>query len=148
MGFGVYLYPEIFFSKPQWTTYHDILDEIDVTKRIIKNYESELAALATMTEPRKFMPDDCDDPMWWVQSRVQTLLTDEDSEETLKAYYYELFKLEMLRDYWDKCHKNGYAIAPPKGAFDNVDAYMTGDFVEANYEDGTPQHRNKSFYEG
>ena len=74
MGFGVYLYPEIYFSKPQWTTYHDILDEIDVTKRIIKNFESELAALATMTEPRKFMPDDCDDPMWWVQSRIQTLL--------------------------------------------------------------------------
>lgn len=141
MGFGVYLYPEIYYSKPKWYTYDGLLDEIESIKRIIDMQKKKLAALAMMTEPQKMMPKDQEDPIWWIQREVDEILFDEDSEATLGDYYRELFKLELMRDNWDACHKDGIAIAPPKGSFDKVNAYMTGDFVDSNYEDGTVQHR-------
>lgn len=144
MGFGIYLYPEIYYSKPRWSSLYELNQEIESIKRIIDMLKKKLAALAMMTEPRKMMPDDQEDPMWWVQREVDDILNDEYSEASLEYYYRELFKLELMRDNWDKCHKDSIAIAPPKGSFTKTEAYMTGDFVDSDYEDGTEHYRCKS----
>lgn len=139
MGWGIYLYPEIYYSKVDYKTKEDVLEEIDLTKRIIKNLESDLMGLALMTEPQKMMSkEDIEEgvsPMQWVRNEVNQIL-DENTEASLKDYYYELFKLEMLYDHWDAAHnEDGFAVHPPKGSFKwPRNAYISGDFIESIFE--------------
>lgn len=139
MGWGIYLYPEIYYSKVDYRTKEDVLREIESTKKIIAMLERKLEGLAMMTEPSKMMSkEDIEDgisPMEWVRHEVFQILGEDYS--SLRDYYYELFKLELLYDHWDAAHnENGKAVAPPKGSFKwpRV-AYMGGDFVDAIYEE-------------
>lgn len=139
MGWGIYLYPEIYYSKVDYRTKEDVLNEIESIKKIIAMLERKLEGLAMMTEPAKMMSkEDIEEgisPMEWVRHEVFQILSEDYS--SLKDYYYELFKLELLYDHWDAAHnENGKAVAPPKGSFKwpRV-AYMGGDFVDAVYEE-------------
>lgn len=139
MGWGIYLYPEIYYSKVDYRTKEDVLNEIESVKKIIAMLERKLEGLAMMTEPAKMMSkEDIEEgvsPMEWVRHEVFQILGEDYS--SLKDYYYELFKLELLYDHWDAAHnENGKAVAPPKGSFKwpRV-AYMGGDFVDAVYEE-------------
>lgn len=139
MGWGIYLYPEIYYSKVDYRTKEDVLNEIESIKKIIAMLERKLEGLAMMTEPAKMMSkEDIEEgisPMEWVRHEVFQILGEDYS--SLKDYYYELFKLELLYDHWDAAHnENGKAVAPPKGSFKwpRV-AYMGGDFVDAIYEE-------------
>jgi hypothetical protein len=139
MGWGIYLYPEIYYSKVDYRTKEDVLNEIESVKKIIAMLERKLEGLAMMTEPAKMMSkEDIEEgisPMEWVRHEVFQILSEDYS--SLKDYYYELFKLELLYDHWDAAHnENGKAVAPPKGSFKwpRV-AYMGGDFVDAVYEE-------------
>lgn len=139
MGWGIYLYPEIYYSKVDYRTKEDVLNEIESVKKIIAMLERKLEGLAMMTEPAKMMSkEDIEEgisPMEWVRHEVFQILSEDYS--SLKDYYYELFKLELLYDHWDAAHnENGKAVAPPKGSFKwpRV-AYMGGDFVDAIYEE-------------
>ena len=139
MRWGIYLYPEIYYSKVDYRTKEDVLREIESTKKIIAMLERKLEGLAMMTEPSKMMSkEDIEEgisPMEWVRHEVFQILGEDYS--SLKDYYYELFKLELLYDHWDAAHnENGKAVAPPKGSFKwpRV-AYMGGDFVDAIYEE-------------
>lgn len=139
MGWGIYLYPEIYYSKVDYRTKEDVLREIESTKKIIAMLERKLEGLAMMTEPSKMMSkEDIEEgisPMEWVRHEVFQILGEDYS--SLKDYYYELFKLEWLYDYWDSAHnENGKAVAPPKGSFKwPRTAYMDGDYVDAVYEE-------------
>lgn len=139
MGWGIYLYPEIYYSKVDYRTKEDVLNEIESIKKIIAMLERKLEGLAMMTEPAKMMSkEDIEEgisPMEWVRHEVFQILGEDYS--SLRDYYYELFKLELLYDHWDAAHnENGKAVAPPKGSFKwpRV-AYMGGDFVDAIYEE-------------
>lgn len=142
MGWGIYLYPEIYYSKVNYRSKDDVEDEIDTVKKIIKSLEDRLILLAATTEPNKMMSkEDIDEgisPLDWVDREIKSIL-DDDSEANLKDYYFDLYRLEMLRNYWDSAHnKDGKAVAPPKGSFKYPrEAYMDGDFIESVYEDGT-----------
>lgn len=140
MGWGIYLYPEIYYSKVNFKCKEDVKDEIDNIKSIIKNLEQELYSLVITTEPEKMMGKNLIDegytPMDWLNNSFNNIVTNENSEATLKDYYYDLFKLEMLYDHWDYAHnKEGKAIRPPKDSFSGTRfAYMCGDFIDSVFE--------------
>lgn len=139
MGWGIYLYPEIYYSKVNYRDKEDVLNEIESTKKVISMLERKLEGLAMMTEPAKMMPkEDIEEgvsPIDWIRHEVFKILSEDYS--SLKDYYYELFKLEWLYDYWDAAHnKDGKAVAPPKGSFKwPREAYMCGDYIESVNEE-------------
>ena len=150
MGWGIYLYPEIYYSKVDYRTKDDVLREIESVKNVISSLERKLEGLAMMTEPAKMMSkEDIEEgisPMEWVRHEVFQILGEDYS--SLKDYYYELFKLEWLYDYWDAAHnENNKAVHPPLGSFNwPRTAYMCGDYVESVLEDGTdPQSKENQF---
>ena len=149
MGWGIYLYPEIYYSKVDYRTKDDVLREIESVKKVISSLERKLEGLAMMTEPAKMMSkEDIDEgvsPMFWIRNEVFDILSEDGS---LKDYYYKLFKLEMLYDNWDAAHnENNKAVHPPLGSFNlSRNAYMCGDYVESVLEDGTdPQSKENQF---
>ena len=86
-------------------------------------------------------------PHEWLLLEYRQLM--EDYEDSLKGYYYQLWKLELLYENWDNAHnKDGKAIHPPKGSFKHWDtAYMDGDFIDSVYEDGSDPYSKESQYE-
>lgn len=150
MGWGIYLYPEIYYSKVDYRTKEDVLREIESTKKIIAMLERKLEGLAMMTEPIKMMSkEDIEEgisPMEWIRHEVFQILGEDYS--SLKDYYYELFKLEWLYDYWDSAHNNeGKAVHPPKGSFKwPRNAYMCGDYIDSVLEDGTDPYGKEASY--
>ena len=148
MGWGIYLYPQIYYSKVDFRSKYDVEREIESVKNIIKMLEDKLLALVMTTEPHKMMPQDEEwSPQEWLLSEYRQLM--EDYEDSLKGYYYQLWKLELLYENWDSAHnENGKAIHPPKGSFKHWDtAYMDGDFIDSVYEDGSDPYGKEAMYE-
>lgn len=148
MGWGIYLYPQIYYSKVDFKSKWDVEREIEDTKKVIKMLEDKLMSLVMTTEPDKMMPKDYDgSPLEWLMFSYRELM--EGWDETIKSYYYELWKLELLHENWDNAHnKDGKAVRPPKGAFKEWDtAYMEGDFIDSVYPDGTDPYSQESLYE-
>lgn len=135
MGWGIHLYPQIYYSKVDFRSKADVEDEIESTKRIIKMLEDKLLSLVMTTEPSKMMSKDEEcSPSEWLLFEYRHIM--DDTECSLKDYYYELWKLELLYDNWDNAHnKEGKAVKPPKDSFKEWDqAYMTGDYIDSVYE--------------
>lgn len=148
MGWGIYLYPQIYYSKVDFKSKWDVENEIDSVKKIIKMLEDKLLSLVMTTEPNKMMPkDEESSPQEWLLFEYRNIM--EGYEDSLKGYYYELWKLELLYENWNNAHnKEGKAIHPPKGSFkDWSTAYMDGDFIDSVYEDGTDPYGKESQYE-
>lgn len=131
MGWGIYLYPQIYYSKVDFKSKYDVEDEIDSIKRIIKMLEDKLLALVMTTEPNKMIDKDFEgSPMEWLQMKYRQIM--DGYEDSLKGYYYQLWKLELLYDNWDNAHnEDGLAIPPPEGSFEGYGtAYTKGDYVK------------------
>lgn len=136
MGWGITLYPQIYYSKVNFQSKLDVEDKIEDIKKSIRVLEARLLALVMTTEPSKMMPaeENCS-PSEWLIDEYRNII---DGDDSLKRYYYELYKLELLRNSWDSAHnKDGLAICPPKETFRDCDsAYLDGDYIESVYEDG------------
>lgn len=147
MGWGIYLYPQIYYSKVDFKSKWDIEREIDELKRVIKMLEDRLLSLVMTTEPNKMMSKDEEcSPQEWLLFEYRKLI--EGYDDSLKGYYYELWKLELLYENWDGAHnKEGKAIRPPKGIFEEWDtAYIDGDFIDSVYPDGTDPFSKENKY--
>ena len=148
MGWGIYLYPQIYYSKVDFRNKYDVEREIKHVKEVIKHLEHKLLVLVVTTDPKKIMPnEDEQSPLEWIMGEYNNLM--EGYEDSLKGYYYKLWKLELLYENWDAAHnKDGKAIHPPKGSFKHWNsAYMHGDYVESVYEDGTDPYGKEASYE-
>lgn len=138
MGWGIYLYPQIYYSKVDFKSKWDVEREIESLKQVIKMLEQKLLSLVMTTEPRKMMAEDEEcSPSEWLLLEYRDLMEGDDS--SLKSFYYDLWKLELLYENWDNAHtKDGKAISPPKNSFKEYNtAYMDGDFIESVYPDDT-----------
>ena len=138
MGWGIYLYPQIYYSKVDFKSKWDVEREIESLKQVIKMLEQKLLSLVMTTEPRKMMAEDEEcSPSEWLLLEYRDLMEGDDS--SLKSFYYNLWKLELLCENWDNAHtKDGKAISPPKNSFKEYNtAYMDGDFIESIYPDDT-----------
>lgn len=125
MGWSTNLYTQISFSRKTYTDIYQVDEDIRDCKDMIQMYQKKLSQLAFMTEPKKCCPEEWNDyPLDWIQNELRECF------EELDDYYWQLSKLEILKDSWDKCHnkETGLAIDPPKECAWNK-AYLDGDFV-------------------
>ena len=105
MGWATYLTTDIVFNRQTFKTIHEVNDAIEENKKMIDYYKTKLNNLAMMTEPKKMMTKDCDEPLWWVQKEF------DEYYEGLEECIIEDWKLGLLYDEWFNCHdKDGKPI--------------------------------------
>lgn len=124
MGWSTELFCNISFHKQTYNSKYEVEAEIENLKECIKTAENRIRNLVMITEPNKFVPEECD-PI--------SYLTDEFEEqlELIREYEIELYKHELLLYNWDACHnEEGLAISPPKDMKWDT-AYLEGDFVKS-----------------
>lgn len=125
MSWSTDLYCQIPFSRKTYNSKSDVLQDLEEAEEGITQAKELLHDLTMMTEPDKFfIKGNFDNPYDFLLSKLQ------DALDLLEDCLIDKFKLELLRDNWDLCHKSdGLAIPPP----DNVDwntPFLTGDFVQ------------------
>ncbi len=126
MGWQTDLFCNITFNRQTYNSLGEVESRIAEVTEYINYTKGVLRAFAIMTEPNKLLSlDEGEDPLDRIERTVK------ESLEDLEDYYIERWKLEILRDNWDKCHnKEGLAINPPKCA-EWPNAYLDGDFIHS-----------------
>ena len=122
MGWETNLMVRLRYNRKSYQSKYEVERDLEDVNDMIKYHSNKLHSLAMMTEPKKFMEEDAD-PLQWISNEVR------DSLEELEEYYIDKYKLEMLLEYWNKCHtKEDEPIHAPEGiGWD--DAYIDGDFI-------------------
>ena len=127
MGWSTELFCNISFNRKTYNSLGEVESDIEEMKDILQRYKNKIKAYAVMTEPDKmikFDDESYDNLLSQVNDEVSDML------EEMEEYYYELIKLEYLRDNWDNCHtKEGLAINAPEEITWET-AYLDGDFVK------------------
>lgn len=112
----------------------ELQEKIQECQDTINNCKERLKALAYMTEPKKFYPED--DVQFYLNRDLEEILEEYD-EARIK-----LTRLWVFEEAWDKTHdkETGKAILPVNPLdlkdLDNK-VYMTGDYCEYILEDGS-----------
>jgi hypothetical protein len=134
MGFGMYLMTTLYYNRVTYKTKWEVEQRIEELKENIERYKEAIGNLVLITEPKKFIPDEDTDPLRWLTNEYKEYM------ELIEEDQYELFKLELLYNNWDKCHDdNDNCIIPPKEVEAWWDsAFCGGDFLKEVYPDGTP----------
>lgn len=127
MGWATDLYCNISFNRKTYNSLYEVEEDIEETEYIIQMIKDKIKAYALMTEPNKLVTLDnekYDNLLIQIEDEVSQLLKE------IEDYYFDLVKLNYLRDNWEYCHnKEGLAIPPPKEFSWNT-AYLDGDFVK------------------
>lgn len=126
MGWCTELFCNIYFNKETYNHISQVEDKIEECEAGIKLCKNTIRKLAYMTEPNKFYnKEDYNSANDFIEQELSYSLN------ALEEYYYDLYKLELLKDNWDACHnKEGLAINPPEEINWNT-AYLQGDFVKS-----------------
>ena len=127
MGFGTTLYTEICFGHKVYKTKDEVESDIYDVKDTIYRCKQNIKNLAIITEPKKYMSDDNEEPIFWLEDKVN------DNLEILEESCIMLYKLEKLLEDWDKCHQGNLELRPPKN---NNNHYIASDFCDGVYPDG------------
>lgn len=121
MGFGTYLYTEIYFNRQTYNSKYEVERAIKEAETQLENAKTKLTRLAFMTEPNKFCVND-ETPDSYLNEELKYAF--EDFEEAV----IELYKLNMLLDDWDAIHdKDGNAIRPSD---EERKPFICGDFIK------------------
>lgn len=127
MGWSTELFCNISFNRKTYNSLGEVESDIEEMKDILQRYKDKIKAYAVMTEPDKMIKFD-DESYDNLLSQVNDEVSD--TIEEMEEYYYELIKLEYLRDNWDNCHtKEGLAINAPEEITWET-AYLDGDFIK------------------
>lgn len=130
MGWGTYLYPQIYYSHEGFRSKYDVEEKLESAKKWVNHLKDDIRKYAYMTEPGKFMSNDDieegNSPDFWLSQEIDNLIG------CLDEAYYDVWKYEILLENWDNCHdkETGLAIAPPKEMQHWEAAFMDGDFVK------------------
>ena len=121
MGFGTYLYTDIYFSRETYNSKHQVEDALEEVRDRIKWAKEKLTKLAFMTEPNKFCVNE-ESPDTYLDNELRYAF--EEFEEAVIADY----KLNLLLDSWDETHNSeGKAIKPSD---EDRKPFVCGDFIE------------------
>lgn len=126
MGWGTELFCNIYFHKESYNHISQVEAKIKECETGIKSCKDTIKKLAYITEPDKFYNKEeyasADD---FIHQELANSL------DALEEYYYDLYKLEFLKDNWKACHnKEGLAIDPPEDIKWDT-AYLQGAFVKS-----------------
>lgn len=134
MSWSTELFTNISFNRETFNSIHEVEAKIDELNACIKACKETLRDLAIMTEPQKYMNSEDDGNPYNFVSQVFT-----SNMELLHEYIIEKYKLELLFNVWDDCHKDGLAINPPKG-INYKTSFLEGDFVRGTeYTESTEE---------
>ena len=122
MGWETNLFCTLTYNRDTFNYKGEVLHKLEEIEDTIKDCKKTLHNLAIMTEPNKFFDKEDGSILFQIENRV------EESLELLEDCYVEQFKLNVLLNNWEYCHKDGLAIAPPSDIKGNT-AYLDGDFV-------------------
>lgn len=131
MGWGTTLYTSLYFSRETFRTKYEVESALNDAKKMRDLYKDKIKAMVFMTEPNKYYSTEEGVILEQVQNDLDIQF------EGLDEYNYEIYKLELLLEEWDKCHnEDGKAICPPEDMpYDTC--YLHGDFIEMVYPNGT-----------
>jgi hypothetical protein len=131
MGWGTTLYTSLYFSRETFRTKYEVESALNDAKKMRDLYKDKIKAMVYMTEPNKYYSNEEGDILEQVQNDLDIQFNE------LDDYNYEIYKLELLLEEWDKCHnKDGKAICPPEDMpYDTC--YLHGGFIEMVYPNGT-----------
>lgn len=125
MGWSTELFCNISFNRETYTHKEQVQDDIDECNNMIQLYQNELRDYAIMTEPKKYFEIEEDESYYDIlTSNIRDIFLE------LQEYIIQKYKLELLLDNWDKCHKGELAIPLPKNIKYN-DAFLEGDFIKS-----------------
>ena len=121
MGFGTYLYTDIYFSRETYNSKHQVEDALEEARERLRYAKEKLAKLAFMTEPNKFCVNE-ESPDTYLDNELRYAF--EEFEEAVIDDY----KLTLLLDNWDETHDSeGKAIRPSN---EDRKPFICGDFIE------------------
>lgn len=128
MGWSTDLFCNISYNRKTYNSIYEVDADIRELDACIKYAEDTLRDLAIMTEPNKLLSskEDLDESPY---SKI--VLEFQNSIQSLREYYVERWKLQLLVDNWDECHnKEGLALDPPDNIHWNS-AFITGDCINS-----------------
>ena len=121
MGFGTYLYTDIYFSRETYNSKYKVEQALEEAREKLRSAKGRLTKLAFMTEPNKFCVNE-ESPDTYLDNELRYAF--EEFEEAVIADC----KLNLLLDYWDETHNSeGKAIRPSD---EDRKPFICGDFVE------------------
>lgn len=121
MGYGTYLYTDLYFSRQTYNTRHQVEEALEEAKDRLNGARLKLTKLAFMTEPEKFCVNE-ESPDSYLDTELNYAF--EDFEEAVIDRY----KLTKLLDDWDDTHDSkGKAIRPSD---EDRKPFIDGDFIE------------------
>ena len=125
MSWSTDLFCPITFSRKTYRHISEVESDHEEICNLIKVVERRLHDLAVMTEPQKMFPH-AEDVLAEVSAEVDRQL------DELRDYIEERWKLELLIEYWQKCHAaDGRPIALPD-AIGWDDAFISGDYLDGD----------------
>lgn len=121
MGFGTYLYTDIYFSRETYNSKYEVEQALEETRERLRYAKERLTKLAFMTEPNKFCVNE-ESPDTYLDNELRYAF--EEFEEAVIDDY----KLTLLLDNWDETHNSeGKAIRPSD---EDRKPFICGDFIE------------------
>lgn len=128
MGFGTYLFCDLYFNRSTFETKEQVKSELEQMNSYIKDLEGKLYDFGVMTEPDKFFKSE--------ESNINylSLIREEinDTIQELEGAYIDRYKLELLIDNWDSCHTSDGKAITPKFDESKYSAFLSGDFVPSD----------------
>lgn len=132
MGWGITLNTEIYYSKVNFKSKQDVINRIEEIDEEIAEIKSKINKFVYITEPRKFIPDDCyEDIMGYIDGEIDGNLQD------LEDLVSEQTRLYILADSWDDAHhKDTKKAMVPYNPNELNRVWMHGDFIDCCTPDG------------
>ena len=136
MGWSTELFCNISFLRETYNTKEEVLNEIEQLNELINYYQTELRDYAMITEPNKFFKEEKENNVYDIISRnIKDFFSD------LERCYIKKYKLTLLLDNWEQCHKDNLAIPLPKNMSYDI-AYLEGDFINTLKEENNKEEVN------
>ena len=131
MGVEMWVHKDVSICSVQYRNKHELERAIKECEEDIANYKARLKNLVFMTEPRKFMPDSVDDPMFFLDREFEELMEEYDDARI------KLTRLWEFEEAWDETHDAQGRFILPVNPMDIKKSYMGGDYAEYILEDGS-----------
>ena len=127
----MWVHKDVSICSVQYKNKHELKRAIKECEEDIANYKARIKNLVFMTEPRKFMPDSMDDPMFFLDREFEELMEEYDDARI------KLTRLWEFEEVWDETHDAQGRFILPVNPMDIKKSYMGGDYVEYILEDGS-----------
>lgn len=93
MSWGIDFKADIFLSRQEYPTKHSVVDRIEELNELISECEAKLKMYASSTPKDIISPDDSEDPIYWISSRMNEEL------EIYREYLINRYNLDLYLEY-------------------------------------------------